>query len=296
MNDIIPPEVMKEFVANPNIGRLELAKRCDISESDARFYCKLFKEKQQSVKIIDIGIAAFDIHHPYHDKPSINCLIKAIKKVKPTIFIFGGDNMDMDTISTYNRKKPMLVENKRISNDYEDFNKDILQPIEQILSKDCKRIFMLGNHEERVKWLIESEPKLQGLIEIEKNLPLQNWKIVDYKEIVRIGHMYFTHGIYYNKYHAAKNVSAYQKNIFSGHAHTSQIYTAISPVNTLPKQGVSVGCLCNQNPEYKEDEPNTWVNQFLIFYIMSDGTFRYELPTIIFGRCIINGELIDGNE
>jgi hypothetical protein len=70
----------------------------------------------------------------------------------------------------------------------------------------------------------------------------------------------------------------------------------VSPVDSLPKQAVSVGCLCKRNPEWAEDEPNHWINQFLIFYILSDGTFRYELPTIMFGKCIVNGKLYDGNK
>jgi hypothetical protein len=28
---------------------------------------------------------------------------------------------------------------------------------------------------------------------------------------------------------------------------------------------------------------------------MSDGTFRYDTPTIIYGRTIVNGKLYDGN-
>jgi len=296
MSDLIPKTVMRFFHENPKIGRTELAKRAGIPESEARFYCKLFKTKQQGVKIKDIGIAAYDIHHPYHSKEAISCLFQIVKDIKPSIFILGGDNMDMDTISSYNVKKPKLVEDKRISKDYDDFQKDILNPLEELLPSNCKKYFMLGNHEERVKWLIEKQPNLEGLLEVDKNLKLDDWIVKEYKDVLQIDHMCFAHGIYYNKYHAEKNVRIYQKNIFTGHAHTSQVYTSVSPVDSMPKQGVSVGCLCSRNPQYAEDKPNHWVNQFLLFYLLTDGTFRYELITIIFGRCIVNGKLYDGNE
>lgn len=286
---------MKFFVDNPNIGRGELSKKAGISESDARFYCKLFKEKQKDIEIVDVGIGVWDLHHPYHDDRAFNCLIKVIKDLKPSIFILGGDNMDFNTISAYNKHKPKLIEGSRLSRDYKRFNGDILYPLEQLLGDDCKKYFMKGNHEERVNRLIESEPKLEGLIEVENNLDLSKWKTYEYKEVLTIGHMNFIHGIYWNKYHSNKTVSVYEKNIFYGHVHTPQIFTTISPIDSLPKQGVSVGCMCQKNPHYKENQPNHWVNQFLVFYILSDGTFRYVTPTIIHGRMILNGKLYDGN-
>lgn len=296
MSDLIPKTIMKYFHENPKIGRLELQRKAGISDFDARFYCRVFKTRQANVKIKDVGIAAYDIHHPYHSEECISCLFQVIKDINPTIFIMAGDNMDMDTISAYNIKKPKLVEDKRISKDYEGFEKDILTPLNNILLEKCKKFFLMGNHEERVERLIESQPKLEGLVEPIKHLNLNGWTVKDYKEVLQIDHMCFAHGIYYNKYHTEKNVRIYQKNIFTGHAHTSQVYTSVSPVDSMPKQGVSVGCLCNRNPHYAEDKPNHWVNQFLLFYLLTDGTFRYELITIIFGRCVVNGKLYDGNE
>jgi hypothetical protein len=294
-SDIIPSHILGYFVANQKIGRDELSKKAGISKQEARFYCKLFKTQHSRVHITDVGIAVWDFHHPYHSKSCLTCLLKVIKDIKPSIFILGGDNMDFNTISSYNMKKPKLIEGSRISKDYKMFNLEILTPINKVLGNKCKKYFMKGNHEERLERLVEAEPKLEGLIEIENNLDLHDWSIKGYKEVIKLGHMHFTHGLYWNKYHAHKSVDVYQKNIFYGHVHNPQVYTSISPIDSLPKQGVSVGCMCDLNPEYKKDEPNHWVNQFLVFYLMSDGTFRYDIPTIIYGRTIINGKLYDGN-
>jgi hypothetical protein len=296
MNELIPASILKYFVDNPQMGRKELAKKANISISEARFYCKLFKNTQHKVKIKSVGIAAYDLHYPEHDEACFKCLLDVIKDIKPDIFILAGDAMDMSTISVFNRRKPKLVEGKRIGDDYKKFQKDVIDVLDNALGKGTEKYYLLGNHEERVDRLIEADPKLDGLVNLRSNLKLDTWKVVDYKKVVTIGNMNFTHGIWYNKYHSAKNVNAYQKNIFTGHAHTSQVFTAISPINSLPKQGVSVGCLCNKNPEYRQDEPNGWVNQFMIFYLLTDGTFRYELITIVFGRCVVNGKLYDGNK
>jgi hypothetical protein len=295
MNEMIPSNVMKYFNENPNIGRYELSKLANITESDARFYCKLFKNKKTDVKIVKKGIAAWDLHYPYHSEESFSCLLQVIEYFKPDIFILGGDNMDFDMISAYNYRKPKLLENRRIGKEYAHFYNDILQSLNTLLSPNCDKYFMYGNHEERVDRLVEAEPKLEGLVEITKNINLDSWKILKYKEVLTIGHMNFIHGLYWNKYHAHKTVTIYEKNIFYGHVHSPQSFTTVSPIDSLPKQGVSVGCMCEVNPEYRKDEPNHWVNQFLIFYLLSDGTFRYETPTIIHGRTIVNGKLFDGN-
>lgn len=294
-NDNIPSDVLGFFIEKPNIGRYELSKKANISESEARFYCKLFKTKQENVRVKDVGIAAWDIHHPYHSESCFNCLLKVISDLKPSIFILGGDNMDFNTISSFNKKKPKLIEGSRISKDYKHFERDIMKPLESILSEKCKKYFMMGNHEERVSWLIEGEPKLEGLVEVENNVDLSKWEIIKYKQILRLDSMHFIHGLYWNKYHAHKTATIYQKNIFYGHVHNPQIYTTINPIDSLPKQGVSVGCMCDLNPEYKKDEPNRWVNQFLIFYLLTDGTFRYNIATVIYGRTVVNGVLHDGN-
>ena len=294
-NVLIPDKIRAFFIEKPNIGRYELSKRAGITKSEARFYCKLFKKQQTDVKIVDTGIFALDIHHPYHDEKCISCLFQVIKHIKPSIFILGGDSMDFNTISNYNRHKPKLIEGSRIGNDYKRFFDDIISPLNELLGDNCKKYFLKGNHEERVDRLIEAEPKLEGLIEIEKNIDLSDWVVSEYKDILTLGHMNFTHGLYWNKYHANKNVQVYQKNIFYGHVHSHQVHTSISPIDSLPKQGVSIGCLCNRNAEYKRDEPNYWINQFMIFYLLSDGTFRYNIFTILYGRCIVNGKLFDGN-
>lgn len=295
IDELIPDDVMEIFNKRPNIGRRELATIADISESDARFYCKLLKKRQTDVKIVDVGIAAYDIHHPVHNKAAISCLFQVIKDVKPSIFILGGDQLDMNTISTFNTKKPKLVENSRIQNDYKLFVKDIFQPLNDALPKNCKKVWLDGNHEERVDRLLDADPKLTGLIEIYNNIDLSNWTYKKYKEVYQVGHMHFTHGLYFNRYHAEKNVRIYQKNIISGHAHTFQVYTSVSPISSLPKQGISIGCLCDKNPDYRKNVPNRWINQFMVFYILSDGTFRYETPTILHGRMVFNGKLYSGN-
>jgi len=295
MSRLIPDSIMQHFQTNPEIGRYDLAAVANISNQEARYYCRLYRDLHKKARLIGKGIAAFDIHYPLQDKASINILIKAIEMIRPDHFVFGGDQLNLDCISHHNKGKVKLLENRRIGKDYKGFQEDILDRVNVALPRNCKKYFMIGNHEYWVDRLIEENTQYEGLIEIEKNLDLSKYEIIPFNNILRIGEMSFIHGIYVNKYHAEKHLRIYQKMLFYGHLHTNQVYTSIAPTTSLPKQAVGVGCLCNRNAEYMRNRPNDWLHQFLIWYMFDDGTFVYQTPIIINGKTVINGKVVDGN-
>lgn len=296
MKKLIPDVIMQYFQLNPEISRDALAKTASISNMDARYYCKLYKELHKEAKLVGRGITAFDIHYPIQDRASINVLVRAIKIIKPDSFIFGGDQLNLDCISHHNKGKVKLLENRRIGKDFKGFQKDIMDRIEKALPKNSKKYFMIGNHEYWIDRLIEDNPQLEGLMEVENNLNLSSYKIIPFNEILSIGEMTFIHGIYTNKYHAEHHLRIYQKMLFYGHLHTNQVYTSVAPTTNLPKQAVGVGCLCNRNADYMRNKPNDWLHQFLIWYMFDDGTFVYQTPIIINGKTVINGQVINGND
>jgi predicted phosphodiesterase len=293
---IIPSYIMDIFQKNPRIGRKQLAEEAEIPVGEARFFCRVYKEMTSKIKFKGKGVALFDIHYPEHDEAALEVTFEFLKDFKPDWLILGGDQMTLDAISSFNRRKIKLRENKRLKKEYDGFQRDVLDRLEEILPAKCKKYFIIGNHEYRIDRLKEYNPTYEGLIEVENNLNLKNWIIIPFNNVFNIGDMHFTHGWYYNLHYTKKTVLEAQKMIFVGHVHIPQTHTAVSPAYALPKQCVGVGCLCNRNPEYMEDKPNAWVHQFLFWYMFDDGTFTYFQPTIINGRCIINGKVYDGNE
>jgi len=296
MSKLIPDVIMQHFQTNPDIGRYDLAAVAKISNQEARYYCRLYRDLHKKARLVGKGIAAFDIHYPLQDKASMNVLIKAIEIIRPDYFVFGGDQLNLDCISHHNKGKIKLLENRRISKDFKGFQEEIMDRIEAVLPRSCKKYFMIGNHEYWIDRLIEDNPQLEGLMEVENNLNLSKYEVVPFNKTLRIGEMTFLHGIYVNKYHAEKHLRIYQKMLFYGHLHTNQVYTSIAPTTSLPKQAVGVGCLCNRNAEYMRNRPNDWLHQFLIWYMFDDGTFVYQTPIIINGKTVINGKVVDGNE
>lgn len=294
---VMPDEIIKYFSVNPKIGREELSRRAHISEQRARFYCKLYKDlHKNATSTIKRGVALFDIHYPEHNKECMNIVFKFLKDFKPDYIVLGGDQQDFGCISHHNKGKVRLTENARLKKDYRGFQADILDKIEAAIPKNCKRWFMIGNHEYWIERLVDDNPQLEGLVEVENNLNLANWQIIPFNEALSIGEANFIHGVYCNKYHAEKNVRIYNKHLFSGHLHTNQVFTVVSPINNLPRQGVSVGCLCNQNMAYMHNKPSAWMHQFMYWYELADGTFRYYLVTVLNGIAVINNKVYNGNE
>ena len=114
------PEYIKEILdGNPDIGRDRLAEKAKISNQEARFYCKLYKFSDN--KPIKRGIAVGDIHFPDDDYRCKNILLQFMQDFNPDILILAGDQMDMGCISSFNSNKPKLVEGKRLSREYKQF-------------------------------------------------------------------------------------------------------------------------------------------------------------------------------
>jgi len=297
MSKLIPDLVMQHFQANPDISRDVLAQKAGISNQKARFYTTLYKELYKKVShVTKRGVALWDIHCPEHNKACMNIVYQFLKDFRPDYLVLGGDQMDFGCISHHNKGKVRLTENARLRKDYKEFQENILDKLEESVSNKCKKYFMIGNHEYWIERLVDDNPQLEGLVEVDRNLDLEDWEIVSFNKTLTIGEINFIHGIWCNKYHAEKNIRIYNKNIFSGHLHTSQTFTVVSPINSLPRQGVSIGCLCNKNMDYMHEKPSAWVHQFLYWYELPDSTFRYYIVTIINGVAVINNKLYNGNE
>ncbi len=282
------------FELYPTIGRQKLMEYTGISEHEARIQCRSHKGKKHLTSdTIKLGVALGDIHYPYNNS-TVDICKQFVGSNNVDYFLLTGDQLDFDMISSFNRRKPLLKEGKRLAKTYKGFQVDMLDEFEAYLPYDCMKYWFMGNHEERTSWLVEAQPELEGLVEPENCLDLSDYDIIQPNRSLTIGEMTFIHGSYYNKYHAKKNIETYGRHIFSWHVHTNQVFTMNSPVDTLPRQGVSVGCACDLNPEWMRNKPSSWVNQFLIFYLFPNGQFTYYTPTIINNRCIINGKLYEG--
>jgi len=240
-----------------------------------------------------------DIHYPEQSESSLDLVKKFIKDVQPDEVIYQGDNLDMGVISHWNKDKKKTLELKRLKKDYEGFDKDVLLPIENLVNKKTKFIWLRGNHEDWADQYIDKNPEMEGLIEPEVCLKLEerNYKIVPYNSVYKLGKLNIIHGYYHSKYHSAKTLSVFEESICYGHVHSPQMHSKTKPMDSSDfHASYGLPCLCDLAPDYMKNRPNSWINGFGFVYVFPDGTFNLYTIVIVNNKFIWNGKIYESNK
>ena len=132
-------------------------------------------------------------------------------KTKPDVIVHLGDHWDMPSLSVYDVGKKSF-EGRTYNDDIEAGNKAMdvfMKPIieeqkrQRVNKKKVwkpKKIFLIGNHEQRIERAIESDRKLEGLIGYSDfNLKKYNWEVHDFLSVPIVNGIayshYFTSGV-----------------------------------------------------------------------------------------------------
>ena len=99
---------------------------------------------------------------------------------------------------------------------------------------------------------------------------------------MKVGKLYFTHGEYLNKFHAATTANSFMRAVKYSHTHQRQSFTNVSALDVRDFHiAESVGCLCNRNPTYGHGRPNSWVHGFNYSIVNPDGSFYDSSPITV---------------
>jgi len=237
-------------------------------------------------------LALPDIHSP--DNINLGSVEKLMVDFKPTHVIYLGDLLDFCYIGKFAEGNSLGQEGKRIKKDYDVVRK--LVGKHRRLCPHAQLIYMLGNHELRINYEIEHNPKLEGLIGIEENIGNSFDKIYTYGEIWEASkYLGYMHGVYCNLHHAKKTSQEFgEMTIIYCHCHDRQLYTRMNMRDRKPKPryAQSIGCLCNLSPEYlrKRGRINKWVHAFSIAYVWDNGYFNEYTIHVINGKFVYGGK------
>jgi hypothetical protein len=234
-----------------------------------------------------------DIHYPHYEQRVMEAVNDFIEDYDPDELCYMGDQISLDCISGWNKNKPLLKEGQRLLKDYDGFDYHVLQTHENITRPECRRTFMIGNHEQRIEWYCQEHPELEGFIDIIRHLELEErgYNIIPFNEIHNVGKLSVIHGFYWNKYHAAKTLEAFEGNVAYAHVHNPQMYAKVSPIDRKGYHtATSLPCLCNIKPDYKRNAPNFWINGFgIVEHLPATGYFNLYTIIIIDGSFMYNG-------
>lgn len=102
--------------------------------------------------------------HPDHDNKRADWLGQYIKDTKPDLVVNMGDTFDMPSLSSFDKGKASF-RSASYEKDVEagvEFLDRMWHPIRKAKKKRPKSIFLVGNHENRLKKVLEYQPELSG--------------------------------------------------------------------------------------------------------------------------------------
>ena len=158
------------------------------------------------------GVIIPDVHFPIHDQAAVNCVLKAIKMVKPDIFVCLGDLGEWESVSRwrYKRRKrpPLEYQLPLINEEIEAVNNGLDQFDQALKAAKCKEKYMLqGNHDQWLDYFVEEHPYLTDLL-FHKAMKLKErgYKYSKFNHPLKLGKLHFVHGAYTTTYHSKKHL------------------------------------------------------------------------------------------
>lgn len=215
------------------------------------------------------GLIMSDVHVPFHDKEILGKVIEMIKENHFDFFVLNGDFLDLFSISKYSSNSLYDLKDITLGYEYEEGNK-VLDLFDSVLSKDCQKIYLYGNHEERflkeIKHL-DNAKYGNALLDPRRALRLDDrgYQVLENcsQDYLEIGdNLEIIHGFYTNKYFTNKHLEHLEKSVIIGHLHTQQIFTAANG-----KEGYSIGFLgdleCNAFNYANRSSKARWKQGFI---------------------------------
>lgn len=118
-----------------------------------------------------------DTHaHYQHPNDRADWLAGLIKDVRPDVVIHLGDSADLPSLSGYDKgKRGFQGRTYRADIDtHLEFQDRMWGPVVRQKKKLPRRVFIIGNHEQRIEKALDLSPELVGSIGM-KDLQLDNW-------------------------------------------------------------------------------------------------------------------------
>jgi len=242
---------------------------------------------EQIVILSDVHLNEDD---PVH--PSYLAVKNFIKATKPSKIVINGDFIDLAQISHWNKDFPRLVEGKRVKKETDSAIREITY-----LNKYCKDIiFLAGNHCTRMDKFLNSNPVLEGLIDLKVLLRLDEFDIPYYPEteqpVKLLDGLFVTHGVKTGVNYTRQLALQYKDSLICGHTHRSQSYvTSYSYQGRYPafQEVYGSGCLCDIYQNFHGQANFGHSNGLVIVEYDDKGWFVHNIV-------IKNGEFIFGGK
>ena len=241
---------------------------------------------------------------PTHCLPAIRAGMKFLQDFQPDTFILGGDQLEFGAISRHNNGQPRLVEGLRLTDDMDLLDKHLLVPIETSYPFIKTKVWIKGNHENRVDRYLDVHPEAEGIIEPEVylNLKKRGWHLQPEEVPYQLGKLNFIHGhsVFANGggQNPAKKLAYYfRRSMIAGHLHSTETCMDITPADRSDFHSATIsGAMAGVSPDYMKGRPSNASQSFVYGYVGHDGSFNNYIAMIVNGRFMAEGKEYNGNK
>jgi predicted phosphodiesterase len=236
-----------------------------------------------------------DIQIPFQDRKVLNKLVLPfIEELRPDGVILNGDVVDCYSISTFD-KNPLTKAGLSLE----------IRESQQLMRRLAKvptKIWLGGNHEDRLRRLVWKNPYLLGSVDAKTRAKLV--QVLDFPEMFGLGEHGFEWLPYGGRYMLGKLLVTHGSMVRTHSGDTARAHLAKYGTSVLighthrggtsyktDARGVHVAyenfCLCSLKPEYAQD-PN-WQHGFSVVHVFPNGFFNVQPITIINRRTFFFG-------
>lgn len=206
----------------------------------------------------DLTLVVGDVHcAPKQDLSRATLLGKAIKELKPNRVVYIGDFLNFDSLSAWDKDKRKKMEGRRYQLDIESGH-EFLDRVDRELDDYVPEwIFIEGNHEDRLWRYLDGQPLFDGAVDYRKDLGINHWKHIPYKEHYLHKGVYFTH-VPINEAGkpvtgasaCARSLAIYQHSVIFGHTHKLASSSVHRHGASHLNQALNVGCYFDHIDDY----------------------------------------------
>lgn len=241
-------------------------------------------------KIIMVG----DVHAPHHDVEAVELALKCISAFQPDYLVMMGDFCDAFSISSHSKAPSRKTSLKAEM----DICKNLLSRFSNSVSKKCKRVYLFGNHCQRLdRYIADKAPELDGLLSVGDMIGLDQdgWISVPYKRSIKIGELVLTHDLGTAGPKAAMDaVRTYGTNVAIGHVHSANICYS-GQLDGKNHVAISTGWLGSyESADYMPLDKAlvSWTHGIAFGYLLDDSSVHVNFAPFVNGRAVIGGQEI----
>lgn len=234
-----------------------------------------------------------DCHHPYSDKRAWQVLLQAGREYRPDIIVVLGDFADFYAVSSHS-KNPNRRHN--LESEVEAVN-EALDELDALGAR--KRIFISGNHEDRLeRYLADHAPALFNMVRVRDlfRLSERGWQYVPYKRHARVGKLFLTHDTgragRYAHYQSQADFGGH--NVVIGHTHRIGFMVEGSAQGE-PHFAAQLGWLGDFDAVdylHQVKARRDWSHGFGVALLEPSGNVHLTPVPIVGRSCVVSGQLV----